>query len=375
MKNLTLNDQTQEAVLPHLQGTEILLARAASAVSGKDRGAEIVAMPDLGMAHNVARMLGGFYTGALYHWDADRSMVPVDATVNSCGVSMFRLADDIPNKKEFDHLLGRAILKASESSYQWNFNSGNHFVIYGEVKGSPVVPDGRYAVLHSSAAEFKKQHNGLYPTVGNWYAEDIRTLEDPQTGRRIRYIQDGTADRFIQTAQMLEGFNRSRHRYFAELIFGARNILEEVSNEQHYGMPTRDSVAIGCQWTRDKLLLLLTAPEKPIFLVKPETGAKNDVHLGGRGLLLYPHGLGKRSTGSLSIGYASDALELNGKAFGAEASIGKDPNFPLRDFDISETIGGRVPSIVNDILRRCPAAIQGVLHQVFSYHAKSPLSV
>lgn len=376
MKNLTLGDRTQEHIASHLVGTEQMLARAASKVSGKDRGAQITAMPDLGLPHNVRRILGGFFTGAVYNWESDIPLVPVDATVNSCGVSMFKLRNDISSKEEFDRMLAAAIKKSKDqSSYIWNFASGNHFVIYGEVKDSKTLPDGKYVTMHSSASEFKSQHNGLYPTAGNWYADNIETIEDGQTGRYIRYVQGRTAERFAQIAELLETFNKIRHRYFAEIIFGAGNIEQEVSNEQHYGMPTTDSVAIGCQWSRENMLLLLTAPEKPIFLVKPTEGQQNDVQVGSKKLLLYPHGLGKRSNQPLDMAFSLAALQMNGKTFEPDSSIKDDKSFQLRNFELTEAAGNNVPQIIADILRICPAEILGKMYQIFSYHSKAPLSV
>ena len=49
MKNLTLNDSTQQELLPHLQITEDLLAKVATKLSGCKKTASITAMPDLGM--------------------------------------------------------------------------------------------------------------------------------------------------------------------------------------------------------------------------------------------------------------------------------------------------------------------------------------
>lgn len=375
MKNLSLNDQTQAVILPHLQETEHLLARAATKVSGRDRSAEITVMPDLGLPHNVRRILGGFFTGALYNWESDVPLVPVDATVNSCGVSMFKLNDDIASKDEFDRRVASAIRTSKDrSSYLWNFDSGNHFVIYGEVNGAKTLPDGKYALMHSSASEFKKQHNGLYPTESNWFADRVETIEDTQTGRYIRYIQGKTAERFIQLAQSLDVFNQIRHRYFAETIFGAKNIEQEIINEQHYGMPTANSVAIGCQWSRERMLPLLTAPEKPIFLVKPHEGDQNDVSIDGKNLLLYPHGLGKEASKPLEIAFRPDSLTLNGKTFGPDASIKDEKAFRLRNFEHAEADGENVPRIVSDILTVCPAEIVGKVRQLFSYHSKAPLS-
>jgi len=56
MENLTLNDPTQRGVLPHLQGTERLLAQAASRVSGGERNAKVWVLPDLYCSREIERI-------------------------------------------------------------------------------------------------------------------------------------------------------------------------------------------------------------------------------------------------------------------------------------------------------------------------------
>ncbi|MBO4675607.1 MAG: hypothetical protein J5601_05965, partial [Elusimicrobiaceae bacterium] len=90
MVNLTINDKTQESILEHLQKTEDLLSKVASKLSNKNKKANIYAMPDLGIAQNGTRMMGGFYTGACYTWDTDVPFIPVDATVNVCGTAVYK---------------------------------------------------------------------------------------------------------------------------------------------------------------------------------------------------------------------------------------------------------------------------------------------
>ncbi len=367
MRNLSLNDPTQRAILPHVEGTERLLARAASKAAGKDLGAEVIGMSDLGFADNVSRMLGGFYTGGVYSWEGDEPFVPVDATVNSCGVSLYSLRHAIDSKEEFDRRIADAIERTREKcSYVWNFGNGNHFVTYGTVDGKPHV------MMHSSAAEFKSQYNGLYPTPGNWFEGDIKRIEDETTGRYLRYVDGFTAETFISKAQSLESFNASRHRHFAGEIAGRSNVLDEVSNEQHYGMPTRNSVAIGCQWKRRDMQILLTAPRKPIYLIEPEKGGVNDMEIDGKKLLLFPHGLGKKADAAPTIAYRQGALEINGGRYGANDSLRQSTlGFALRNFDETEAADGNVPAVIADVLAICPGKIRATFEQVFSYDAGS----
>ncbi len=369
MQDLTIQDTTQRAILSHLSITEQLLARAASEASGVEQSAQIWAMPDLGMPNNISRIHGGFFTGALYSWHTLTPLVPIDATVNCCGVSVFRVGSDIPKKAQFDQLIQCAINRTQrDGSYNWNFSSGNHFVTYGEVTGSDVLPDGRYVVLHSSASEFKRQDNGLYPVAGNWYSDKIKTIRDTRTNRYIRYIEGRTAERFISLAQLLEGFNKLRHQYFAGLIFGEQNIEDEILNIQHYGMPTPNSVAIGCQWlSSTPLLLLLTAPERPLFFIKPTPAYQNQVTLEGNNLSLYPHGLGKEVVGSVDIQYYLDDLSINGERFGLHETLKGQIGFRIRNFLASEAQATGIPKLVQDVLAKCPGEVIAKLQPIHSY--------
>lgn len=368
VRNLSLNDETQSAILPHLEVTERLLAHAASKASGKDRGADVIALSDLCFADNASRMLGGFYTGGVYTWESDAPMVPVDTTMNSCGVSLFSLRHAIDTRDEFNRRIVDAIERTSENRpYVWNFGTGNHFVTYGTIDGKP------HLMMHSSAGEYKKQlDRGLYPVEGNWFYHGIKKIEDESTSRFLRYIDGHLAESFISTARSLEDFNAERHRFFAGAIAGDSNVQEEISNEQHYGMPTENSAAIGCQWKRKDIQILLTAPDKPIYLIEPEAGGKNDVSIGDANHVLFPHGLGKKATIGPVIEYRPDALSINGVVYDAKGSLRKKAaGFELRNFDESEAAEGKVPAIIAEILKVCPGKIRGTFQQVFGYHAKS----
>ena len=78
MINLTINDETQKNVMKQLEGTEKLLGKVASKLSNKKKNATIYAMPDLGIAQNGTRMMGGFFTGACYTWNSDIPFIPID---------------------------------------------------------------------------------------------------------------------------------------------------------------------------------------------------------------------------------------------------------------------------------------------------------
>ena len=104
MVNLTINDMTQTSILRNLEETERLLSKVSSKLSDKEKQANIYAMPDLGIAQNGTRMMGGFYTGACYAWDSDVPFIPVDATVNVCGTAVYKLNKDITNEEFLERL-------------------------------------------------------------------------------------------------------------------------------------------------------------------------------------------------------------------------------------------------------------------------------
>ena len=125
MINYTLNDPTQQMLLPHLKTTEELLSRVATKLSGVKKYAEITAMPDLGIAHNCTRMMGGFFTGARYTWNSTVPFVPVDATVNVCGTAVFKLKSEISVQNFLERV--EKVL-ADRTKYTWNYTNGNHFI-------------------------------------------------------------------------------------------------------------------------------------------------------------------------------------------------------------------------------------------------------
>ena len=150
IKNFSLNDNTQKEILRHIEITARLLSKVGTKLSGNPKESIIYAMPDLGIAQNGTRMLGGFYTGACYTWNSNIPFVPVDTTVNVCGTAVYKLKRRITTqefKKRLDDImktretyleyakirLQSQILNSidvnDESKFFWNYNVGNHFAI------------------------------------------------------------------------------------------------------------------------------------------------------------------------------------------------------------------------------------------------------
>lgn len=366
MRILTDPDLTQESLLPYLLRTEQLLAQASSLVSGREREAEISVMPDLGLPHNVQRIHGGFLTGAYYRWTGDTPMVPVDATVNVCGVSVFRLERAIPTGTDFHQRVVAAKRAVAERTpYRWNYDSGNHFVTLTEIREPGSLPVGQYLVLHASSAEFKHQYNGLYPDPENWYSHEVKSLE-ASDGRYLRYLSGTAAEKFSRTAKMLESYQRERQRTCAELVAGPGGISEEILSIPHYGMPDENSVAIGCQWlpADDASYLLLTRPGSPLYLIDAHDDGNNHVSTAQGHRILTPHGLGVKVGSPFSLAHDGPTLRLLDRSFPTSASLAGENFTAIRDFEGDMT--------VKSLLRHCPGEITAVFHQLHSHYRQGP---
>lgn len=361
MDNLTLNDATQKVILEQLQITEKLLSKLSSNLSNTEKYANIKGLPDLGMPLNVERFMGGFFTGAYYSWDSQTPFIPVDTTMNCCGVSMYKVNIEITSPEHFNSLIndGRKKIE-NNSTYLWNLNKGNHFISYCKCDGSDFLKKGYYVVHHSSASEFKKQINGLYPEQGNWFFNNIKTIyDDKNINRYLRYISGKDAEAFFAISKMLESFNYIRHQHMVGFIFGEENIEKEVSNLQHYGMPTYNSAAIGANWlSSGEKYVLLTEREKPILLVENIGNDKNSI---GNGKFITPHGLGMRTKQqSLELNYLSDGIKLNDKIYNCKDRLNKETDIEVRSIDDKN-------ELINDILSICSGNIMGELVPIYSY--------
>ena len=384
--NFSLNDNTQKEILKHLEITSKLLSKVGTELSGTQKESMIYAMPDLGIAQNGTRMLGGFYTGSCYSWDSDVPFIPVDATVNVCGTAVYRLKQKI-TPQEFQRRLDgvmknrKIYLKYAtthlpsqildsidlerEDKFYWNYNVGNHFAILAEQNGeNSELPEGQYMIVHASAIELKKDNlkYGLYPVEGNWYYDDIQTIYDDKENRYLRYIYGKKADQFSELANILQRINKDRNRYFCNAVLGEL-VGEEVINLSHYGMPTKNAICIGCQWEQDNFTLL-TAPGNDIYLVHPDLSSKNTIKLKDKQITLTPHGCGVMlKNSSDTIEYLADGILIGNKHFknGESINIGNDVLVRTNGM-YSE----QVKQHIEKVLDTCPGTIYGQIHQLFA---------
>lgn len=351
-------DATQEELLPFLAGTQSLLSQACEGYGGGE--AEVVALPDLGMPHNAARIHGGFLTGALYSWDCPQPFVPVDATVNLCGVAVFEIENVSPFVHSFREAVSGAQVRWSEDTpYVWNFTTGNHFVILARTN------EKWYALLHASPAEFKANYPGLYPSTTGWYADVVKTFQG-EGGRYLRYLVGRPASRFYERATWLALYQRDRMRSAAELLVGGRHIKDELFNASHYEMKIDCSIGIGCYQFHSGaagVYPLLTRPEAPIPLVKPLEPSPATVRVRGDTYLVAPHGLGVRSTRPVGLGVEGPRLKAWGRGHERGVSLGSEPEMAIRDYDGRRT--------VNSVLSQCVGTVVQELEQVASVYRGS----
>lgn len=335
MIDKTLSDDTQRAILPHLLQTGHLVEKAIERETGREGRVTITAMPDLGLADNPVRMSGGFFTGMHIEWNACIPFVPVDATVNCCGVSIFALNGPL-STAEFLAGVERAREQADKSGYRWNFERGNHFIILCQTSKGEY-----YAILHASADEYKKSllDRALYPVSGVWYEPEIKTVFLENSNRYLRYLVKLPAKRFVSIAQQLEKINQERMQAFAEWVFGNK-IVDELYYVPHYGMPTESSIAIGCSWNPQKSVLL-TAPGKNIFLIK-----NNDE---GATTWLVPHGFGAEVSNPI-ISYDEKGLHINGVLITEEETVAILSDKRIRNvYAKDEEIEKQVDYILNKV--------------------------
>lgn len=286
-----LNDQTQKALLPYIKETQNLLNQVVKDYDSSEKsGAIIYPSLDLGYPNNVQRLAGGFATGMFVHWECGTDIIPVDATVNVCSSSVFKIDHFNPNQlgNNFQKYLNDEIfINASNTKgYSFSFESGNHFLMIAKDKNNDY-----YLVLHSSANEFKNSYMGLYPIENNWYSDKIKTFR--YNNRYLRYIKDKEARHFATKANHLLSYNEQIHSWLANKI-NNDSLPSESIIKHHYYMPTHSSIAIGTfVESPGTVVPMFSSVGKPVYLFR--VGKDNwKISLEGEDKCLIPHGWGQQ---------------------------------------------------------------------------------
>lgn len=291
-----LNDRTQQELLPYIRETERLFTEAIKKHDqNEDSCCHLIPSLDLGFPNNVQRLAGGFATGMLVTWNCGLDMVPVDATVNICTSSVYKL-DRIDkqwkeNPETFYNKIKEYSDEASETKgYSFSFTTGNHFLLLAKDSSS----DEYYIVMHSSANELKHSYMGLYPVEGNWYSEKIKHIEG-ENGRYFNYLKDEDARYFVRMVKNFQKYNEQIHLWLAKKINGGDFANDEKWMGHHYYMPTSQSIAIGTfAESVGTQVPIFSAYKKPVYIF--EIGPDNfQINLGEKKgkVCLVPHGWGQ----------------------------------------------------------------------------------
>lgn len=362
--NKTLNDSSQKKIIPILQETKKLLLLAIKKESNQKGKVSITAMPDLGLANNIIRMSGGFFTGMFLEWESKVPIVPIDTTINSCGVAIYQLKKEISIQDFINSFENVDTKIKNELGYNWNFERGNHFITLGK------LDNGNYCiVMHASADEYKNDmgKRSLYPpAIKNekksviWYAHDIKTIFSAKNKNRyLRYLTGDTANKFISIAIRLETVNHIRMQEISTCLF-KKYIDKELLFVPHYGMPSYKSIAIGCSWKKE-LSVLLTAPEKDIYII----GHKDRETKTNDNKWLTPHGLGV-SASIENIKYKK-GLTINNKQIKDLNDIKKIEGRSIRCRNDNEDDFNKH---IDSTLSICQAERKTVIHPLVTYSAE-----
>lgn len=320
-----LDDETQNVLLPYIKETEEMFTEA---IKKHDRSehsfCRLYPSLDLGFPNNVRRLAGGFATGMLVTWNCGVDMVPIDATVNVCTSSVFKLdridMQWLKDPQSFYDLVDEYAKQAGrEKGYSFSFLSGNHFLTIAKDKDR----DDYYLVLHSSANELKHSYMGLYPVEDNWYSKSIKHING-QNGRYFRYLKDEDARYFIRMAKNFQKYNEQIHQWVAERVNGGAFGNDDRWMAHHYYMPTDQSIAIGTfAEPVGAQVPMFSAYGKSVYIF--EIGPNNfQIDLGGQKgkVCLVPHGWGQKIDGieDISVCDGKLVLRVDGKEYATRIS-------------------------------------------------------
>lgn len=355
-------EPARQYLINYLKETEQIFSEALLEYD-KSATCKIYPSLDLGFPHDVARIAGGFATGSLVTWNCNIPFIPVDTTVNVCTSSVYEIENDITEVLNAEHF-DLAIKKIGNSSYMLNYHRGNHFItLMRSMKSGK-----NYLVLHSSASEFKKTFNGLYPVENNWYIDDIKVFK--KGNRYIRYITGKKAELFVNIAHQIEVFNNTRQDFIASTIVDKIGKINSISHHHHYYMPSDQSVMIGSFLLEPyEEAPIFTLPGVPIFIYKVHPSIKNRIQIDGQDYYLLPHGWGKTSKVSPEIVHdlSANTFALNGKNYPIEinSSLRDHPDLGLRIFSTEEGDDNYYFSQVGEYF---DGEITDKLEQIFTYN-------
>ena len=342
-KNL-LGDATQTVLLKYLKRTKELFEEVLRKYDSSTLEIDGVEVPssgimiypslDLGFPNNVQRLAGGFATGMLVTWKCGTAIVPVDATVNVCSSSVYRI-NNFPemSDQEFEKYIDHIVMKATkEKGYSFSFDNGNHFIMIAQSQDDKAL----YVVMHSSVKEFKDSYMGLYPVEENWFSDSIRTYHDK--GRYLRYIKDEDARQFVAYAHKLEQYNVQIHKWYAEQIGIREDAFIKKNTFHHYYMPNDSTIAIGTFVEKPGTILpIFSSVGKDIYLFKV-SDENWKIRINGEERCLVPHGWGQviDNVRSISSDFKKKQLKIDSEIYKVHSKSRITEGKHIRNFQDGE---------------------------------------
>lgn len=334
-------DNTQKKLNAYISETQYIAEKVLRTID-KNAWFKIIPAIDIGIPYDVDRLAGGFPTGIFVEWSCKIPIIPIDTTVNCCTASVFSLSSNCD-----DELFKNNLLKLNEkwknSSYLLNFDRGNHFIsLCSNDRGN------RFLVMHSTAKEFTRGYNGLYPIKDNWYYDKIKVIDCE--GRYFRYIQGKEAELFMKTAISLNNFNEIRHENIAFSLLENCGFILETKHFHHYGMTEPESIQIGCyRVCEGDIFPIFSKPNYSIDMYRVKCCSR----LNSKGEYIVPHGWGKHFVEDTDIKIDLKRKIINignyeRKLF-CDATLYDLPNVEYRDFEEIDGKNGFYMYYINEL--------------------------
>lgn len=263
------HDKTQGILKEYIQDTEKALDEI---VKNYDREgfAKIIPAFNLGLPSSKIILEGGFPSGCVVLWKCGTPIVPIDSILNVCTSSYCEISSEVVNNFN-EKSLRNILITAHNLGYLGNFNIGHHFIILAKSK----MTGKHYLILHSSSSQYDEHSLGLYPKKNSWFYNNIKEKIFSDGKRKIRYIKDNDALKYINIAQSIEVHNVDIHKWFIDEITASKLHSKNVNSFHHHYMPNNHCVANGVYVEKEnEIIPILTIFGKsiPLFKIKKHSG-------------------------------------------------------------------------------------------------------
>lgn len=298
---------------------------------GLEPNATFISSPDETITRNATRWEEGVSYGGKITWgEGKEKLMVLDVKPNCCGMLVGGL-NSIPDPRE---LIKRTEQMEHEKHYinnmkvKWDFQKGNHFIDFFEVKPLRNIKIPKYAViLHAGCPEFKGEN---YHGAGLYWNESTalqRLMTEVQTPfGKVRILEGSDATDYYKHFKLAEDFAKKRRELAFRLLMDGKDI---IANKTHQGMTHMNEITLGCHDIKFKneIFPISIRADMPSYLFRgnfnltkekiEELGfTKRSIEFGVykrlRTANILPHGGGYRLDDSLAV---SKIFEVSNKRF------------------------------------------------------------